>query len=85
VVKSKQDYCYYRTVLYPIHVKPYLGVFSSAGSDYMPSPLPPVPGTAGIKQPGQPSSLPPPAVLFPPIAGHSKGLLDSSRYLSKYV
>ncbi|XP_069695410.1 kinesin-like protein KIF19 isoform X2 [Periplaneta americana] len=52
---------------------------SSAGSDYTPSPLPPIPGNSGIGRLGQISSLPPPAVLFPPITGPSKGLLDTSR------
>ncbi|XP_023715560.1 kinesin-like protein KIF19 isoform X3 [Cryptotermes secundus] len=58
---------------------------SSAGSDYTPSPLPPIPGSAGTGQMGQLSSLPPPAVLFPPIAGPTKGLPDTSKYLSRYV
>ncbi|PSN54129.1 hypothetical protein C0J52_09468 [Blattella germanica] len=58
---------------------------SSAGSDYIPSPLPPITGTDGIGRMGQLSSLPPPAVLFPPISGPNKGLHDASRYLSRYV
>lgn len=60
-------------------------VFSSAGSDYTPSPLPPVTGNTGTGQLGQLTSLPPPAVLFPPITGPSKELLGSSKYLSRYV
>jgi hypothetical protein len=34
---------------------------------------------------GQLSSLPPPAVLFPPITGPTKGLPDTSKYLSRYM
>lgn len=68
-----------------MYIKVSLGVVSSAGSDYTPSPLPPIPGSAGTGQLGQLSSLPPPAVLFPPIAGPTKGLPDTSKYLSRYV
>ncbi|XP_021913192.1 kinesin-like protein KIF19 isoform X2 [Zootermopsis nevadensis] len=51
---------------------------SSAGSDYTPSPLPPIPGTTAVARLGQLSSLPPPAVLFPPIANPGKRSLDTS-------
>jgi hypothetical protein len=34
---------------------------------------------------GQLSSLPSPAVLFPPINGPTKGLPDTSKYLSRYM
>ena len=60
-------------------------IFSSAGSDYIPSPLPPIPGTAGIGRMGQLSSLPPPAVLFPPISDPTRGLNDASRYRSRFL